>query len=170
MQKFEEKQHAHTSMVSVLSSLLNCRQGPEQKVTDYIDRIRTIAETIEHHGGSIGDLYYSAVLATAPNGTDRSADERKRLSRNLFLASLCVQNADRARFGTLVAHLANQFLLGRDEYPVDLTEAQGLLNNYQTPTNKQRSGPAAPVVPRNPVTSGTTFAQATAAGPRSSWL
>jgi hypothetical protein len=56
-------------------------------------------------------------------------------SRDLFLASLCIQNADRVRFGTLIAHLDNHFLLGRNEYPTDLTAAQGLLTNYQTPTN-----------------------------------
>ena len=52
MQKFEETKHGATSMVIVLTSLLNCRQGNEQKVSDYVDRLQNLAETIEHHGGS----------------------------------------------------------------------------------------------------------------------
>ena len=103
MQKFEETQHAHTSMITVLASLINCRQQPEQKVTDYVDRIRTIADTIKHHGGSLGDFYYVAVPETDNDGTTRDLATRKQLSRDLFLASLCIQNADRARYGTLIS-------------------------------------------------------------------
>jgi Zinc knuckle len=52
------------------------------------------------------------------------------VSKDLCLAALYIMNADKARFGTLIAQLANQFLLGHNEYPSDLTEAQGLLTNY----------------------------------------
>jgi hypothetical protein len=149
MQKFEEKRHMETSMVIVLTSLMSCRQGADQKVSDYIDKIRSLAETIEHHGGKLGDLYPKTGVTTAD-------------SRDRFLASLCMQNADRARFGTLLANLANQFLLGHDEYPSDLTEAQGLLTNYQIPVNAIRRVPGVATPPNNnrPTTEGNTFAQA----------
>ena len=147
MQKFEETRHAYTSMVVVMNNLSSCRQGPEQIVSDYIDRIRTIAETIKHHGGSIGDFFLSGTPAPDDDGTDaaataRATETRRKASREAYLATLCIQNADRGRFGTLIAHLANQFLLGRNEYPCDLTEAQGLLHNYQTPANAVRCVPA----------------------------
>ena len=115
-------------MVIVLNSLLNCRQGPDQKVSDYVDRLRTLAETIDHHGGKLRDLYPK---------TNVASDTR----RDLFLASLCIQNADKVRFGVLIANLANQFLMGHDEYPDDLTNAQGLLTNYQVPLNNTRRVP-----------------------------
>ena len=74
MQKFEEtRHHAHTSMITVLASLINCCQQPEQKVTDYVDCIRTITDTIEHHGGCIGDFYYAAVSDTDDAGDPRAS-------------------------------------------------------------------------------------------------
>jgi len=164
MQKFEETRHAYTSMVVVMNNLSSCRQGPDQIVSDYIDRIRTIAETIEHHGGNIGDIFLSGTPAPDDDGKDaavtaRAAETRRKTSREAYLAALCIQNADRGRFGTLIAHLANQFLLGRNEYPQDLTEAQGFLHNYQTPANATRRVPAAIVTTRPPVVAGNTFTQ-----------
>jgi hypothetical protein len=81
----------------------------------------------------------------------------------MFLAAVCLANADKARFGTLQAHLANQFLLGHDEYPLDLSEVQGLLTNYQTPSNATRRVP--PVISttnnnRHTTDHAATFAQA----------
>ena len=75
MQKFEETRHAFTSMVIVMNSLASCRQGPDQLVSDYVDRIRTIAETIEHHGGSIGDIFLSAIPSAAASGADNPHDD-----------------------------------------------------------------------------------------------
>jgi hypothetical protein len=108
MQKFEETRHAYTSMVVVMGSLSSCRQGSDQIVSDYIDRIRTIADTIEHHGGSIGNFFPSATLLTDNDGTPYTTEARCKISREAYLAALCIQNADRARYGTLIAHLANQ--------------------------------------------------------------
>jgi hypothetical protein len=154
MQKFEETRHAYTSMVVVMSSLSTCRQGSEQIVSDYIDRIRTIADTIEHHGGSIGNFFPSATPLTDDDGTPYTTEARCKISREAYLAALCIQNADRTRYGTLIAHLANQFLLGRNEYPTDLTEAQGLLNNYQTPTNATHLTPS-PIFSRWPTSAAS---------------
>ena len=163
MQKLEETRHAYTSMVVVMNNLLLCWQGPEQIVSNYIDRIRTIAETIEHHGGNIDVIFISGTPASDDDGTDaaataRAANTRRKASCEAYLAALCIQNADRGRFGTIIAHLANQFLLGRNEYPQDLTEAQGLLHNYQTPANATRRVPATISTPR-PAASGATFTQ-----------
>jgi hypothetical protein len=152
-------------MIIVMNSLASCRQGPEQLVSDYIDRIRTIAETIEHHGGSIGDIFISAMPDTDAVGTAIPDDERRKQSRACYLSALCIQNADKVRYGTLLAHLANQYLLGHNEYPTDLTEAQSLLNNYQTPTNTVRRVPPTVTTRANAAGSvAATFTQ-TAATP-----
>ena len=155
MQTFEETHHPATSMAIVLTSLLNCRQGAEQKISDYVDRLCTLADTIDHHGGKLGNLY-------PVKDTDSNT------SRSLFLASLCIQNADRLRFGTLIATLANQFLLGHNEYPKDLADAQGLLTNYQVPVNHVRRPPgniSTHHSNRSTPDSGTTFAQAAVPAP-----
>ena len=160
MQKFEETRNGPTSMMIVFNNLMSCRQGPEQKVSDYVDRLRTIADKMEHHGGNIGSLYNALTPPTLPVNNDSViplADMHEyqatmtwhtQTAKDLSLAALCIMNSDKVRFGTLIAHLANQFLSGQNEYPSDLTEAQGLLTNYQIPTNATRQ----PRVPNKVIT------------------
>lgn len=44
-------------MVIVLTSLMVCRQGAKQKVSDYVDRLQTLTDIIEQHNGKLGDIY-----------------------------------------------------------------------------------------------------------------
>ena len=174
MQKFEETRHLSTSLAISRNALHSCRQGPDQKVSEYIDKLRTIAETFEYHGGNIAEDWTMIVDDTDNEGNARTDDKRKKIARDWNLAAICMQNADRVRFGTLIANLANRFLHGHNEYPADLTEAQGLLTNYVTPVNavrripqqiSTRGGTNATTVSTTSEASAMTFVQgATVAG------
>ena len=47
-------------------------------------------------------------------------------------AALLISGADRRQYGTLKDALANNYLLGSNQYPDMLEKAQRILSNYQT--------------------------------------
>ena len=47
-------------------------------------------------------------------------------------AALLISDADRRQYGTLKDALANNYLLGSDQYPDTLEKVQCILSNYQT--------------------------------------
>ena len=50
-------------------------------------------------------------------------------------AALLISGADKRRYGRLKEQLANNYLLGTDQYPDTLEKASRILGNYQVPTN-----------------------------------
>ena len=58
-------------------------------------------------------------------------------------AALVISGADKTRFGRLKDELANNYLLGLDQYPDTYEKAMRILGNYQTTrTNKTFRGDA----------------------------
>ena len=47
-------------------------------------------------------------------------------------AALLISGADKTRFGRLKNELANNYLLGSDQYPGTYEKAMHILGNYQT--------------------------------------
>ena len=48
-------------------------------------------------------------------------------------AALLISGADKRRYGKLKEQLANNYLLGTDQYPNTLEKATRVLGNYQVP-------------------------------------
>jgi hypothetical protein len=69
------------------------------------------------------------------DGVTRTEAKRKEIARDSTLAILLIRKADPTRYGTLIADLSNNYAMGKDEYPKDLSSAYSLLVNYKTPTN-----------------------------------
>jgi hypothetical protein len=57
-----------------------------------------------------------------------------------YLAFIYINNADQAKYGTIMAGLITQQSLGNDQYPRTITEASTVLSNHQfdysTPKSK----------------------------------
>lgn len=84
--------------------------------------MKSWVDTIEHHGGSV---VYNPNLAPETNaqGTTSTDSERKAAARDQTLAVALIRGADPTRYGTLIAELANQYTMGTDRYPNDITSA-----------------------------------------------
>jgi hypothetical protein len=56
-----------------------------------------------------------------------------------FLAYLYIENADRTKYGSILVGLNTQQLLGYNQYPKTVTEANNVLNNHKLDTpNKSK--------------------------------
>ncbi len=64
--------------------------------------------------------------------TTEQRDKGLEILKNQYLTLLFISNADRNRYKKLRDDLANQYLMGADNYPKTLEQAVKLLNNYQS--------------------------------------
>jgi len=112
------------------------------------------AETIEYCGGTFSESY-TLIPARASNGAILTQAQRQKLARDKTLAIVFIRGVDPTRYGTLITDLANQFSMGFDNYPTDLTAAYGLVVNYKTPANTRSTNQATPI--QAETTSAITF-------------
>jgi hypothetical protein len=57
------------------------------------------------------------------------------IDRDCTLEIALVRGADTTRYGTLIPDLANQYSMGQDSYPNDMTGGYSILVIYKTPSN-----------------------------------
>jgi hypothetical protein len=169
--QFDEKRNVFISLLDARTSLLNCRQQQGQSASDYLETLRGWADTIEYHGGTVAENF-TLIAEKDDSGKARTDEERKALARDRTLAIMFIRRADPTRYGTLIAELSNQYAMGKDEYPKDVSSAYSLLVNYKTPTNarahdRTNERTAAATTNARVVTEGTavTFAQKAALKP-----
>jgi hypothetical protein len=132
--QFDESKNAILSLLDAQQSFLSCKQMPGQSADDYADCLIGWAETIETHGGTIA-ANYELITETGNDGLPRDVPTRKAIARERTLAMALIRSADRSKYGTLITDLANQYAMGRDEYPTDVVSAKSLLVMYKTPAN-----------------------------------
>jgi hypothetical protein len=136
--QFDANHNGYMSMLNAIAGLVNCRQQPEQSVDHYLEVLRSHADTIKYHGGTLA-LNPNLAPEFKDDGTKYTTEERATIAHDCTLAAALIRGSDPTRYGTLVADLANQHSKGKDEYPTDVLSAFGLLVNYQTPTNATRN-------------------------------
>jgi hypothetical protein len=168
--QFDEKKNKFISLLDARTSLLNCRQFQGQSNDEYLESLRGWADTIEYHGGVVAENY--TIVPETLAGVQRTEDVRKQIARDSTLAILLIRRADPTRYGTLIADLSNNYAMGKDDYPKDLSSAYSLLVNYKTPANKRMQQDTSSVPPANnattttsPEASAMTFAQKAAQQP-----
>jgi len=155
--QFDERTNGFISLLNARTSFLNCRQGQTQSADAYMEALKGWADTIEYCGGTVAENF-TLVPATAPDGTTRTQAQRTTMARDQTLAIAFIRGVDPTRYGTLVTDLSNQYAMGIDNYPSDLTSAYGLVVNYKTPTNERARHVPTTTAPQHEG-SAMTFAQ-----------
>ena len=105
----------------------------------YGRNFRALWETVEAFGGSPGvhqgmidgmlkDLTRVANVTRPTSAEITKAEED---ASEAVKAALLISGADKTRYGRLKDQLANNYLLGTDQYPDTLEKATRILGNYQ---------------------------------------
>ena len=175
--QFDAKHNGYISMLDATAGFLNCRQQQGQTADSYLETLKSHADTIEYHGGTLV-LNQNLVPAMKDDGiTYYTDDERKKIGRDCTLGAAFICGADPTRYGALIADLTNQYNKGKDEYPKDITAAYSMIVNYRAPTNaiaRNRGSDASNNTTNNhqgtvttpaPESSALTFAQRTTGTP-----
>lgn len=155
--RFEGQRFAYLSLDDARTSYYAYKQTPDESLAEYLDHFRSRVDVLEHFGGQLGED-----PKFLPASIRRSTTDPKKLAKlscDYTLAVSFLKRADRRRFGPLWSSLENQFSLGNDQYPTDLTAAYSVLVSYKLP--KQRNTPRTELGTATALLDGMTFAQAT---------
>lgn len=106
MDQFDTKQNGFLSALDAHSALLNYKQEHRQSNAKYFEKFKAYVDVFEYYGGSVTE---STSLLTEDKFKTASPAEKAKAARDHTLASLFLRNSDPARYGPLLADLANQY-------------------------------------------------------------
>ena len=132
-------------------------QSDKETVEEYRRNFRSLLDTVEAFSGSTGvhEGLVRGILNEMMQGTTLTAKERsdtEEASSEAVKSALLISGADRRKYGKLKDEMANNYLLGTDQYPNTFEKAIRILGNYQTTTN------SLPYMP-SPNNTGVAFLQ-----------
>ncbi len=137
---FDNHKQEVFNLVQALKMLFLFTQGEKDAVDKYGRNFQSLWDTVEAFGGSPG-IHKGLVdgLVREPgrviDPANITADERKAaegVANKLVKVALLISGTEKRRYGKLKDKLANNYLLGTDQYPNIFDKALRILGNYQT--------------------------------------
>jgi hypothetical protein len=134
--------------VQSLKTMFLYTQSDKETVEEYGRNFRSLWDTVEAFGGSPGvhEGLVRGILSNIMQGTTPTAQERsdaEEASSEAVKAALLISSADRHKYGKIKDELANNYLLGTDQYPDTFEKALciflELSNHDKQPTIQAQS-------------------------------
>ena len=162
--KFDEQRDVCLSLCEARWLLESKRQQPQDTDAAHFEDFKTLVDTYEHFGGSIGadsgllcelrnehknDKDSPGPIPTLdqsdPSGSyvalcdyyqrlDMFEEKLKQIAKARTLATMFLRSLDKHRYGPLLTDLHNQHSRGNYQYPQDLSAAYALILTYESPT------------------------------------
>ena len=138
---FDDHKQEIFNLVQALKTLFLYTQTDKETVKEYSQNFKSLWDTVKAFGGSPG-LQQGLVkgLLRAPgrvndqnNITEQEQQDAVDEVVEAVKAALLISGADKRRYGKLKEQLANNYLLGTNQYPNTLEKATRVLGNYQVP-------------------------------------
>jgi hypothetical protein len=135
--QFDAKHNGFISMLDATAGFPNCRQQQGQTADSYLEALKSHADTIKYHGGTLVPEPKIGACTRMPSGLAYTDEEKRKIGRDRTLGAAFIRGTDPyTRYGALVADLANQYNKGKDEYPTDITSAYSMIAlTIMRPTN-----------------------------------
>ena len=133
---FDDHKQSVFNLVQSLKTLFLHTQSEKETVEEYARNFRSLWDTVEAFGGLPG-IHQGLVDAELKrrgltNSTDAQIEAAEDVAVRQVKAALLISGADQRKFGKLKDELANNYLLGTDQYPDTLEKAGRILSNYQS--------------------------------------
>ena len=179
--KLEGKRHKFSAIVEARDSVHNFVQKEGENNSNYFENFKSLIESFEHYGGTIGGDHGLLEEITdksdpdhpgeIPQGTD--ADKVRKwiendmkykqkvaaASRDRTLGIMFLKKADRTRYGDLWTSIHNQYSRGTDQFPNDLTEAYNILTTHKREVIRKHAPKKDKEPPGESVQPGLSFLQ-----------
>jgi hypothetical protein len=104
---------------------------------EYYEKFKDLVTNAERLGSDIGahsdrtDSILDEIAADPDMPTDGEKEQARERAKDQFLAVMFLVNSDRARYGSLVRDIENEYTRGSDTYPTTLSAAYDYLVNYR---------------------------------------
>jgi len=138
---FRDQKYVPGSIWKAYTSVFNQRQREDQDPQDHLERFNDLIEVLKNYGVSIGEdealIQHDEIftsLSEAQQEEPENIQAAKERAKQQFLGYGLLISADKKRYGDLITHLDNSFVLGDDKYPRSVNEAYNQLMHY----NKQK--------------------------------
>jgi hypothetical protein len=127
------------NLVQALKTLFLYSQSDKETVEEYSRNFRSLWDTMEafrglpgtHKGITDGMLQDPDRVADVNRPTNEERRKAEKDGSEAVKAALLISGADKQRYGRLKNELANNYLLGTDQYPSNFNKALCILGNYQ---------------------------------------
>ena len=134
---FDDHKQDVFNLVQALKTLFLYAQGEKESVEEYGRNFRSLWDTVEAFGGSPGihkglmDALLTPITSAGENPTAGQQQKAEEDSSEAVKAALIISGADQRRYGILKDALANNYLLGIDQYPDTYDKIFQVLANYR---------------------------------------
>ena len=136
---YQEHRYEMSIIADSLKTMLNLRQKENEHLQEYTKRFKTARDVLVSHLG--GPLIIRKYMKTMPGYDENDKDKINTCAERAFkqlTAFLYLDNADKAKYGSLMTHLSTQKSLGNNQYPKSLAHANTALGNHRFDHAKQQ--------------------------------
>jgi hypothetical protein len=134
--EFDDRKQLVFNLVQSLKMLFLYMQAEKNSAEEYAKNFQSLWDTVEAFRGlpGIHKGLVDAELATKniTNPLPAQTKATQEVTTEAVKAELLISGADRHKYGKLKDELANNYLLGTDQYPNTFDKAARILGNYQT--------------------------------------
>ena len=129
---YQESRYEMSIILDAIKNMVNIRQKENESLQEYTKRFKTALEVMESHiGGPIELTKYMSKMKEFDPKDQESIWKCKMKAYQKFTAFLYMENADKAKYGSLLTGLHTQMSLGNNQYPQTITEANSVLSNHK---------------------------------------
>lgn len=130
---YQENRYSMSIVLDSMRNLMSTKQKDGETLQDYTKRFRVAREVFESQWG--GPMVLTKLVKTMDEYSNNLDDlEKAQLEMKTFeqfLAYLYLENADQAKYGSILAGLNTQQSLGNNQYPTTITEANNVLSIHK---------------------------------------
>lgn len=129
---YQENRYSMSIVLDALRTLLSTKQKEGESLQDFTKRFRVARDVLKSHIG--GPIIFTKIVEATEGYADADEEKREKLREqafNQFLAFLYLDNADKAKYGSILTGLNTQQSLGNDQYPKSITESNNVLSNHK---------------------------------------
>jgi hypothetical protein len=116
--------------------LYTLRQGKDVDNAKYLEQFQTHITIVEQFGGEVTRdpvimiRELALVGETHETPTDKPILKAEKVGKKKYLGMALIRGAGNTRYSSLTDDLLNQFTMGHNNYPANITSAYNLLINY----------------------------------------
>ena len=136
---YQDKRCEMKIVAEAMRTLMNTRQQEKESLVDYTGRFKSARDIFKDQiGGPLIITKYIKANKKDDNDDDEKNESTDKAYRKL-MSYIYLENADRAKYGSILKGLEEQFSLGNNQYPTTIRDAQSVLNNHKFDTKSSSS-------------------------------
>ncbi len=138
---YQENRYSMSIILDAIRTLMGTKQKDGESLQDYTKRFWVAQDVLKSHIG--GPIILTKIVKAMPRYDEMDAENCSKFCEkafNHFLAYLYLDNADKAKYGSILTGLNTQQSLGNNQYPKTATESNNVLSNHRFDTVPRASG------------------------------